>query len=68
MGMEYFSTAYEFEVNVRAETEITKMLEMLHDIQRKLGIYKNDPELEKMKETIDLDELHKKIDESDKMP
>ena len=58
----------EFEVNVRAETEITKMLEMLHGIQRKLGIYKNDPELERMKETIDLDELHKNIDESDKMP
>jgi uncharacterized membrane protein len=58
----------EFEVNVRAETEITKMLEMLHDIQRKLGIYKNDPELEKMKESINLDELHKSIGENDKMP
>jgi uncharacterized membrane protein len=28
----------EFEVNIRAESEITKMLTMLHDIQKKLGI------------------------------
>jgi uncharacterized membrane protein len=53
----------EFEVNVRAENEITKILEMLHVIQQKLGIDKPDPELEQMKETIDLDELHKNIDE-----
>ncbi|MGZ3999490.1 MAG: DUF1003 domain-containing protein [Mucilaginibacter sp.] len=54
----------EFEINVRAENEITKVLEMLHEIQQKLGIRKDDPELEEMKETINLDELHKNIDEN----
>jgi len=54
----------EFEINVRAENEITKVLEMLHEIQQKMGIRKEDPELEKMKETINLDELHKNIDEN----
>lgn len=54
----------EFEVNVKAENEITKILEMLHDIQKKLGIDKPDPELEKMKETTDIAKLHEHIDKS----
>ena len=61
--MENIRAQVEFEVNVRAENEITKILEMLHDIQIKLGIDKHDPQLEKMKETTDLDLLHKKVDE-----
>lgn len=63
--MEKVREQIEFEINIRAENEITKMLEMLHEIQQKLGIRKDDPELEKMKETIDLDELHKNIDENE---
>lgn len=55
----------EFKINVQAELEVTKMLEMLHEIQQKLGINKHDPELEKMKETIDLNELHKQVDEEE---
>ena len=55
----------EFEVNVRAENEITKILEMLQEIQHKMGINKRDEELERMKETLDLGELHKNIDESE---
>jgi len=51
----------EFEVNVRAETEITKILEMLHDIQRKIGINKSDNELEEMKKGLNIDELHENI-------
>src|ERR1700761_9371976 len=39
----------EFKINVQAEHEVTKMLEMLHEIQHKLGINKADPELERMK-------------------
>lgn len=35
----------EFEVNVRAEHEITKVLEILQDIQLKMGIHKKDEEL-----------------------
>jgi uncharacterized membrane protein len=53
----------EFKINVQAEHEVTKMLEMLHDIQRKLGINKKDPELEKMKEITDLNALHQQADE-----
>ena len=52
----------EFEVNVRAEKEITKVLEMLHEIQINLGIVKGkDMELEEMKETLDIHQLHNEI-------
>lgn len=51
----------EFEVNVRAENEITKMLEMLHTIQQKLGINTQDQELEEMKKETDIKELHEHI-------
>ena len=52
----------EFEVNVHAENEITKMLTMLHDIQKRLGIDSKDNELEQMKENLDIQQLHEKID------
>ncbi|MGF7082108.1 DUF1003 domain-containing protein [Mucilaginibacter sp. UYCu711] len=55
----------EFEVNVHAETEITKVLSMLHDIQKKLGIHKQDQELEHMKEELDLQQLHERLDEQE---
>lgn len=51
----------EFEVNVRAENEITKILEMLHEVQLKMGIHKDDQELEEMKEKIDVNQLHEHI-------
>lgn len=51
----------EFEVNVRAEGEITKILEMLHRMQQKMGINEPDKELEEMKESLDLDKLHNKV-------
>jgi uncharacterized membrane protein len=55
----------EFEVNVQAEKEITKMLTMLHEIQRKLGIEHNgDKELEEMKANTDVKQIHKNIDET----
>ncbi|GAB2702442.1 DUF1003 domain-containing protein [Mucilaginibacter koreensis] len=54
----------EFEVNVRAENEITKVLTMLHDIQKKLGMEEGpDKELEEMKEKLDIKELHQKLDD-----
>ena len=56
----------EFEVNVRAETEITKVLQMLHVMQKKMGITGNDSELETMKEKINLQELHHKMDDTEK--
>ena len=56
----------EFEVNVHAENEITKVLEMLHDIQKKLGIDNtSDKELEEMKETLDIQKLHEKLNAVD---
>ncbi len=54
----------EFEVNLKAEREITKVLRMLHDIQEKLGISTHDVELEEMKEDINLDDLHSKIEDN----
>jgi uncharacterized membrane protein len=55
----------EFEVNIRAESEITKMLGMLHEIQKKLGITDNtDIELEKMKAETDIHDIHQKLDDS----
>ncbi len=54
----------EFEVNVRAENEITKILSMLHEIHQKLGLEsQQDIELEKMKEQIDIKNIHRKLDE-----
>lgn len=47
--MENIRQQVEFEVNIHAEKEITKVLEMLHDIHKKLGIQNTeDTELENM--------------------
>ncbi len=54
----------EFEINVRAETEITKILHMLDEIHAKLDIAKIDSELEKMKEDINIEEIKDVIEES----
>jgi uncharacterized membrane protein len=64
--MDKISQQVEFEVNVRAEEEITKMLTMLHEIQQKLGIstHSGDKELEEMKSSTDVKEIHKNIDET----
>jgi uncharacterized membrane protein len=63
--MEKISQQVEFEVNVRAENEITKVLTMLDEIQKKLGIHIKDTELEAMKENLDLHQLHQQIDEAE---
>ena len=56
----------EFEVSVHAEKEITKVLNMLHEIQMKLGIdTSGDAELEEMKENLDIQGLHDSITESE---
>jgi uncharacterized membrane protein len=56
----------EFEVNVRAENEITKILQMLHEMQKKMGIDSHDTELEGMKENIDLQQLHQQAGDQEK--
>jgi uncharacterized membrane protein len=54
----------DFEINVRAEDEITKMLVMLEGIQSKLGIVTTkDKQLEDMKQNIDIEEIQQKIEE-----
>jgi uncharacterized membrane protein len=54
----------DLEVNVRAENEVTKILTMLEEIQAKLGVGSStDLELEEMKKTIDVNDLHSKIEQ-----
>ena len=54
----------EFEINVRAEGEVTKMLNMLHEIHRKLGLNsKTDRELEEMKAPTDIKQIHQTLDD-----
>jgi len=58
------SQQVEFEVNVRAESEVTKMLNMLHELHQHLGLHsKEDRELEEMKEPTDIGEIHQSIDD-----
>lgn len=52
----------EFEINIRAEEEITKVLTMLHEIHRKMGLHtEEDEDLEKMKERTDIKTIHKSL-------
>jgi uncharacterized membrane protein len=53
----------DFEINVRAEQEITKILHMIVDIHTKLGIAKIDEELEQMKETIIISEIKEDVEQ-----
>jgi uncharacterized membrane protein len=52
----------DFEINVRAEREITKILHMLEEVHRELGIDKVDKELEKMKLKTDISKLKKNVE------
>ena len=55
----------EIEVNIRAEMEITKMLTMLHEIQKKLAIHSTtDVELEEMKAETDIKKIHQTLDDT----
>ena len=53
----------DFEINVRAEHEITKVLHMIEEIHTELGIAKVDRELEQMKEMINISEIKKDIEQ-----
>jgi uncharacterized membrane protein len=52
----------DFEINVRSEEEITKILEVIDELRKAQGIKKHDPELEKMKEKIDLQKIQKEAE------
>lgn len=49
----------DFEINVRSEEEITKILEVVDDLRKAAGISKKDPELEIMKKHVNLEEIQK---------
>lgn len=53
----------DFEINVRAENEITKILHMIEEIHTELGIAKVDKELEKMKETTSISEIKENVEQ-----
>jgi uncharacterized membrane protein len=53
----------DFEINVRAEQEITKILHMIEEIHTKLGIAKIDKELEQMKESIVISEIKEDVEQ-----
>jgi uncharacterized membrane protein len=53
----------DFEIDVRAEHEVTKILYMLDELRTDLGIAKKeDKELEQMKEKIDIIEIKQKVE------
>ncbi|QQG50293.1 MAG: DUF1003 domain-containing protein [Candidatus Berkelbacteria bacterium] len=51
----------DFQVNVQAEHEITKCLEMLQEIQQHLGIQKPDSELTEMTETLNAEQIEERV-------
>ncbi len=52
----------DFQVNVQAEKEITKILRMLDTIEHKLSIeHMDDPELRSMKRTLDIKRIAKRV-------
>ncbi len=56
----------EFEVDVRAEEETTKILNMLHGLHKHLGIKtEKDGELERMERHMDLGEIQRSIEKED---
>jgi uncharacterized membrane protein len=52
----------DFEINVRSEEEITKILEIVDDLCKAQGIKRRDPELEQMKERIDIQKIQKEAE------
>lgn len=61
--MEDVRQRIDFEVNVRAEREITKILSMLDELNVNLGMVKADKELDKMKEKLDIVEIKEDIEQ-----
>jgi len=53
----------DFEINVRAEEEISKILELVDQLRKAQGIKTRDRELEEMKKPIDLQKIQKAAEE-----
>lgn len=62
-GMADVRQRIDFEVNVRAEHEITKILTMLDELHVELGMVTADRELDRMKEKMDIAEIKKDIEQ-----
>jgi uncharacterized membrane protein len=52
----------DFEINVRAEREVTKLIGMVRQIQEHLGIACSDPEVRDMERLTDLDEIQSEME------
>lgn len=52
----------DFEINVRAEEEISKILELVDELRKAQGITHRDKELEQMKKPIDLQKIQKEAE------
>lgn len=52
----------DFEINVRSEEEITKILVLIDEIRKAEGIRRRDPELELMKERIDIEKIQREAE------
>ncbi len=58
----------DFELNLRAESEITRILTMLDEIHDHLGLApEDDDELVEMKQKIDIKEIKRQIENEDRM-
>ena len=53
----------DFEINVRTEDEVTKILNMLDAIHLEMGIAKKDQQLEEMKQTTDIAEIKQEVEQ-----
>ncbi|MDN3550234.1 DUF1003 domain-containing protein [Mucilaginibacter aquaedulcis] len=61
--IETIRSQVEFEVNVRAEDEITRILAMVHDIHQHLELQISDQEeIDHIKESTDLKRIQRKVD------
>jgi uncharacterized membrane protein len=56
----------DFEIDVRSEEEITKILYMVDDLRKAAGIKAHDPELEAMKHRLDLEQMQKEAEDSNR--
>ena len=52
----------DFEINVRSEEEITKILQVLDELRHASGITKPDPELERMKQKVDIQKIQREAE------
>lgn len=56
----------EFEIDVRTEREVTKLISMLRAVQERLGIDRHDPELPEMEQETDIDHMRARIEQQSK--